>query len=87
MNNSTTPTTDKRRAATILLACLDDDADAVNQVLDEAHADPGGLHGLLAQLAAGCIELMGIAGEDGARKTLSMTLLDVSMHDEEAENG
>jgi hypothetical protein len=38
----------------LLLACLDDDADIVNAILDEAHRQPGGLQGLLAQLAAGC---------------------------------
>lgn len=72
--------TDKGRAARLLLAAFDDDETAVNAVLDEANSAPGGLQGLIAALAAGVIELLiGVAGEDGARKTLAMTALDASL--------
>ena len=77
----TTPLTDRRRAAELLLACLDDDADAINRILDGAHVEDGGLQGLLAALASGCLELLlgAAGGEDGARKTLSMVLLDAQV--------
>ena len=78
----TSPTTDRRRAAELLLACLDDDAGRVNAILDGAHVEDGGLQGLLAQLAAGTLELLiDVAGEDGARKTLAMALLDAQLED------
>ncbi|MFV1358641.1 hypothetical protein [Mycolicibacterium fortuitum] len=84
----TTPITDKRRAAHLLLACLDDDGDTVDTILNAANREPGGLQGLLAALASGCIELMmSTAGEDGARKTLNMILLDTSFHAQEPDNG
>jgi hypothetical protein len=48
----TLPAPDRRRAATILLACMDDDgADTITATLDEAYAAPGGLQGLIASLA------------------------------------
>lgn len=83
----TTPIADKHRAAHLLLACLDDDANTVDTILNTANREPGGLQGLLAALASGCIELLlGTAGEDGARKTLNMVLLDTSFHDQVADN-
>lgn len=74
---------DKRRAATLLLAVLDDDLEGTTRVLDEAHRAAGGLQGLIAALAAGTLELLlGTAGEDAARKTLELTLLDASLNGE-----
>ncbi|NMD58971.1 UNVERIFIED_ORG: hypothetical protein FNL38_1011030 [Nocardia globerula] len=84
------PVSDQARAATLLLACLDNDEDATIRILDGANRAPGGLQGLLAALAAAVIELLvGTVGEDGARKTLNMTLLDASLngdltHDQQA---
>lgn len=72
---------DKARAATLLLACLDNDPAATTRVLDDAHRAAGGLQGLIAALAAGTLELLIVnVGEDGARKTLTMTLLDASLN-------
>lgn len=73
---------DQIRAASLLLACLDENKAETVRILDDANRAPGGLQGLLAALAASTIELLiGTVGEDGARKTLNMTLLDVSMHE------
>jgi hypothetical protein len=78
----TTPTTNTAQAARPLLAVLDDTPDTVNAILDEAHRAPGGLPGLLWAMTSAVLEiLIGTAGEDGARKTLDMVLLDVSMTD------
>ena len=65
----TLPAADRRRAAQILLACL-----------DECDAAPGGLAGLVAALASGALELLiAAAGPDGARNTLNMSLLDAQV--------
>ncbi|AQA24201.1 hypothetical protein BTZ20_5636 [Rhodococcus sp. MTM3W5.2] len=64
----------------MLLACLDGTPAEVTKILDEAHASPAGLPGLLAAMASATVELLvGTVGEDGARKTLSMVLLDASV--------
>lgn len=78
-NNPMNPN-DKARAATLLLAALDDDQTRMTAVLDDAHDEPGGLPGLLAALVVATMELLvGTIGEDGARKTLNMTLLDAQL--------
>ena len=76
----TLPAADRRRAAQILLACLDGDGAASHAVMDECDAAPGGLAGLVAALASGALELLiAAAGPDGARKTLNMSLLDAQV--------
>jgi hypothetical protein len=81
----TAPTNDKRRAAELLLACLDDSPEKANAILDEAHRDDGRLPGLIAALASGFIELLvGTLGEDGARRNLSLVLLDVQAGGDDA---
>jgi hypothetical protein len=72
-------TTDKARAAALVLACLDDSHDGASGVLDEAHA-AGELPGLIAALTAGLAELLiNTAGEENVRKTLSLVLLDAQL--------
>lgn len=80
-------TTNRTRAARLLLAGLDDDPAAAAAVLDEAHADPEhGLPGLLASLTEGMLELLvGTLGEDSARATLNLTLLNLSLTDPKEE--
>ncbi|MBM4653533.1 hypothetical protein GS462_24415 [Rhodococcus hoagii] len=74
------------RAASLLLACLDGTPDDATRVLDDAHAAPGGLPCLLAAMTSAVAELLvGTLGEDGARKTLNMVLLDASMSTAEGE--
>lgn len=69
-----------RRAAELLMACLDDDPDTVTALLDAANNTPGGLPGLLSAMASGLLELLiATVGEDGTRKTLNMILLDTSL--------
>lgn len=75
------------RAASLLLACLDGTPDDVTSILDDAHTAPGGLPGLLAAMTSAVAELLvGTLGEDGARKTLNMVLLDASMTAAEGES-
>lgn len=77
---TTSEIADTRRAAELLMACLDDDPDTVTALLDAAHTSPRGLAGLLSALASGLLEvLIGTVGEDGTRKTLNMVLLDTSL--------
>jgi hypothetical protein len=69
----------RRRAAELLLACLDDQPAKITAILDQAHADPSGLQGLLSEMTSAVLEiLIATAGEDGARQTLSLVLLDLS---------
>jgi hypothetical protein len=65
------------RAATLLLACMDDDgADTVAMVLAEAYAAPGGLPGLIAALAQCALAvLVGAIGEENTRATLNLQIL------------
>jgi hypothetical protein len=76
-----TANTDKRRVAELLLACFDDDAEKANAVLDAAHREEGGLQRMLAAMSAAVVDLLmqACGGEDGARKTLSLILLDVQV--------
>ena len=69
----TLPVADRRRAATILLGCMDDDgSDTITATLDEAYAAPGGLQGLIAPLALVTLELLiGAVGEERARAALT----------------
>ena len=81
MAADTLPAADRRRAAELLLACLDENgSDRVTAVLDEAHAAPGGLSGLIAALAGGTLELLiSSVGEDNTRRTLQLSLLDAQV--------
>jgi hypothetical protein len=55
----TLPAPDRRRAATILLAGMDDNgSDMITAVLDEAYAAPGGLQRLIAPLALATLEVL-----------------------------
>ena len=75
--SDTLPAADRRRAARLLLACMDGDGGMTHAVLDEADATPTGLAGLVGALASAALELLiAAAGPDGARKTLEMSLLD-----------
>lgn len=70
-----------RRAAELLMACLDGDAQTVNTLLDAADTAPGGLPGLLSAMTSALLELLTTTvGEDGTRKTLNMVLLDTSLN-------
>ncbi len=80
----TLPAADRRRAARLLLACLDSNgADEVVAVLDEADRAPGGVPGLIAALASGALELLVTSvGVDNARRSLSLALLDAQADDD-----
>ena len=70
----TLPAPDRRRAAELMLACLDDDgADTVTAVLDEAYESPGGLQSLIAPLALATLEVLiqKIRDDDRTRELLT----------------
>jgi hypothetical protein len=77
----TLPAANRRRAARLLLACLDENGSAeVTAVLDEADRAPGGLAGLISALTFGALELLVTSvGENNARRTLELALLDAEV--------
>lgn len=64
-----------------MLAMLDENGSAeVTAVLDEADRAPGGLAGLISALTFGTLELLiSSVGEENARKTLELALLDAEV--------
>jgi hypothetical protein len=83
MSNDEIPAADQRRLAQILLAAFDGDQDATNKVGDEIETSPGGWHGAFSACAAVYTNLLiRVAGEANTRKTLEMTALDASLHED-----
>ncbi|HEY9316109.1 hypothetical protein [Williamsia sp.] len=82
--NTPPENTNRRRATLILLAALDDDEYTARAVLDEAWAESetAGLCGIIASMTTGMLELfVTTAGPDATRKTLDLTLLNLSLED------
>lgn len=76
--------TNRRRAAQILRAQLDDDEAGARAVLDEAWADgrETALCGIIASLTTALVEQLAYAtggNLDAAKKTVDMTLLSLSL--------
>ncbi|MCH5644369.1 hypothetical protein [Gordonia sp. ABSL49_1] len=76
--------TNRRRAALILRAQLDDDTSGARAVLDEAWADgcEAALCGIIASLTTALTEQLAYAtggNLEAAKKTVDLTLLDLSV--------